>query len=117
MAATEAGEEEGFAPLYGPGGLGGFCLSPSEWAALRQGAARRMSLALLEEMGTAGGEAGEVGVGSDEWGVGRLGCPWGIWDERPNDWWHPLAGRICREVWARYEARLAKAGAGGGETE
>ncbi len=36
-----------------------------------------------------------------------LSCPADIWDEPPNLYWHPIAARICREVWAEYEDSLA----------
>jgi hypothetical protein len=36
-----------------------------------------------------------------------LSCPADIWDEPPNLYWHPIAERICREVWAEYEDSLA----------
>ena len=139
LAAAAAAAGEGYAPL--DGGLGLFGLPPAEGAARRAGAARRMREALAVALGgeagdaaaweggvergaeaasEGGGAASEGGAAGGGGPAGRfesVGCPVGIWDEPPNDWWHPLAGRICRAVWDGYAARLAAAagcGAGGG---
>ena len=43
----------------------------------------------------------------------EAGCPGDMWDEPPNDYWHPLAAEAAAAEWDRFQA-AALSGAGSG---